>query len=143
MNEHDPAADRELPLGELVESAVRKLVTGIVIAGGLIGLGVYGGGSGGGAEAPEYQITTSADGRTAYRVNTDSGSIVACRDNQCWLMQRGSRDLGDEPPPEKVGAPPPAQIAPQQPPAQAAPAQPAAQLPAPQNQQAPAPASQR
>lgn len=128
----------EPTLGELIEGSVRKLVTGIVIAGGLIGLGVYGGSSGGGDEAVDYQIATSGDGRTVYRVNTDSGSIVACRDNHCWLMQRGSRDLEDEPPPENVTAPPPAQVAPQQQPAQVAPAQPQPQLQAPQNTAAPA-----
>jgi hypothetical protein len=135
----EPEPEREPTIGELIEGSVRKLVTGMVIAGALIGLGVYGSGSGGGSAAPEYQITTSADGRTVYRVNTDSGSIVACRDNNCWLMQRGNRGLDDEPPTENVAAPPPAQVAPQQPPVQVAPAQqPPAQLPAPQNSAVPA-----
>ena len=93
----EPEPEREPTVGELIDSSVRKLVTGMVIAGALIGLGVYGSGSGGGSAAPEYQITTSADGRTVYRVNTDSGSIVACRDNNCWLMQRGNRGLDDDP----------------------------------------------
>ena len=150
----------EPTLGEVIEGSVRKLVTGLVIAGGLIGLGVYGGGrsSGRGGSDLEYQIATSADGQIVYRINTDSGSIVACRPagNHCWLMQRGNRDLDDEPPAENVAAPPPAQIAPQQPPAEtpkqnaaaAQPAQPqvtaqppAPQLTAPQNTQAPAPAN--
>ena len=128
----------EPTLGELIEGSVRKLVTGLVIAGGLIALGTWSGGRGGGSAAPGYQITTSDDGRTVYRVNTDSGSIVACRDNHCWLMQRGSHDLDDGPPAENVAAPPAAQVAPQPAPAQVAPAQPAPQLPAPQNTQAPA-----
>lgn len=133
----------EPTLGEVIEGSVRKLVTGLVIAGGLIGLGVYGGGRSSGRSGSdlEYQIATSADGQMVYRINTDSGSIVACRpaSNHCWLMQRGNRDLDDEPPAENVAAPPPAQIAPpQQAPAQVAPAQPAAQLPAPENAQTPA-----
>ena len=133
----------EPTLGELIEGSVRKLVTGLIIAGALIGLGVYGGSRGGGDRGGsdlEYQIATSADGQMVYRINTDSGSIVACRtsSNQCWLMQRGNRNLDDEPPAQNAGAPPPAQVAPQQPPAQVAPAQPAAQLPAPQNTAAPA-----
>ena len=135
----------EPTVGELIDNSVRRLVTGLVIAGGLIALGTWGAGRGG-SGAPEYQITTSADGHIVYRVNTDSGSIVACLprssgENHCWLMQRGSHDLEDSPPPENVTAPPAAQVAPpQQPqPAQIAPAQPApAQLPAPQNQTAPA-----
>ena len=133
----------EPTVGELIEGSMRKLVTGLVIAGGLIGLGMYGGGRGGTrVEAPTYQVSASADGRTVYRVNTDSGSIVACRDNHCWLMQRGSRGLDEEPPAETAAAaaPPPVQAQPAQP--QAVTAQPAApQLTAPQNTQVPAPAN--
>ena len=137
-----PEAEPEPTLGELIEGSVRKLVTGMVIAGGLIALGIFGAGrgSGGGGSDLEYQIVTSADGAMVYRINTDSGSIVACRtaSNSCWLMQRGSRDLEDEPP-ANVTVPQPVQVAPPQPaPAQLAPAQPAPQLPAPQNQAAPA-----
>lgn len=133
----------EPTLGELIEGSVRKLVTGLVIAGGLIALGTWSGGRGGGGSGSdlEYQIVTSADGAMVYRINTDSGSIVACRtaSNTCWLMQRGSSDLDDEPP-QNVTVPQPVQVAPpQQQPAQVAPAQPAPQLPAPQNATAPAP----
>jgi hypothetical protein len=136
--ERELEPEREPTVGELIEGSVRKLVTGMVIAGALIGLGVYGSGrnSGGGGSDLEYQIVTSADGQIVYRINTDSGSIVACRptSNHCWLMQRGNRDLDDEPPAENVAAPP------QQP--QAITTQPAGpQLPAPQNTQAPAPAT--
>jgi hypothetical protein len=128
-----PEPEPEPTVGELIEGSVRKLVTGIVIAGGLIGLGVYGGGRAGGGSAPGYQVTTSADGRMVYRVNTDSGSIVACRDSHCWLMQRGSSHLDDEPPAET-----PKQNASPAPP-QAVTAQPAPPpLPAPQNSTAPA-----
>ena len=142
-HEREPEPEHEPTLAETIDGAVRKLVTGLVIAGALIGLGVYGSGrsSDSGGSDLEYQIATSADGQIVYRINTDSGSIVACRpaSNQCWLMQRGNRNLDDEPPPENVTAPPPAQAAPQQQPAQVAPAEPApAQLPAPQNQTAPA-----
>jgi hypothetical protein len=134
----EPEPEREPTVGELIDNSVRRLVTGLVIAGGLIALGTWSGGRGGGSAAPGYQITTSADGRTVYRVNTDSGSIVACRDNHCWLMQRGSHDLDDGPPAENVAAPPAAQVAPQQPAAPIAPAPPTPQLPAPQNNTAPA-----
>jgi hypothetical protein len=113
----EPREPREPTVGELIDQSVRRVVTAMVIAGGLIGFGVYAG-SGGDIEAPDYQIASGADGRV-YRLNTDSGSIVVCENNQCWLMQRGSQDLDDEPP--------------QAPPRQAVPAppQPQAQLPAP------------
>ena len=134
---HEPELEPEPTLGELIEGSVRKLVTGMVIAGGLIGLGVYG--SSRGESGQEYQITTSADGRTVYRVNTDSGSIVACRDNHCWLMQRGSHHLDEEPPAENVSAATPAPVQAQPAAPQVAPQQqPTARLPAPQNSAAPA-----
>jgi pyruvate/2-oxoglutarate dehydrogenase complex dihydrolipoamide acyltransferase (E2) component len=121
-------------LHEMVDATVRRISTSMVLAGGLIAIGLYAGG-GTSIEAPPYQITTSADGQTVYRLNTDSGSIVACRDNQCWLMQYGSRDLEDEPP--APSAPPARLPAPATTPAEApAPAQAPAAAPAP----APAPA---
>jgi len=126
----EPREPREPTVGELIDQSVRRVVTAMVIAGGLIGFGVYAGG-GGDVEAPDYQIASGADGRV-YRLNTDSGSIVVCENNQCWLMQRGSQDLDDEPPQA-----PPRQAVP-------APAQPQAQLPAPSPApaQTPAPAAE-
>jgi hypothetical protein len=130
--------DPEPTIGELIEGSVRKLVTGLVIAGGLIGLGVYGGSRGGGSSAPDYQITTSADGRIVYRLDTDRGRIIACEGTHCWQVLQRGQELDDEPPAANSAAPPP----PVQPqpaaPAQVAPAQPAAQLPAPQNTAVPA-----
>jgi hypothetical protein len=122
----EPREPREPTVGELIDQSVRRVVTALVIAGGLIGFGVYAGG-GGDVEAPDYQIASGTDGRV-YRLNTDSGSIVVCENNQCWLMQSGSRDLDDEPP-----RPTPQQAVP-------APAQPQAQLPAPSPAPAQAPA---
>lgn len=106
--------DRSESVADMVDVAVRRIVTGLVLAGALVGLGAY---MADGAEAPRYQVTTASDGRIV-RVNTDSGSLVVCQDNRCWLMQRGSNDLDDEPP---------ARIAPPQPEARPAlPAPPAA-----------------
>lgn len=127
--------DREPTLGELIDSSVRKIVTAIFIAGGLIALGAWSGGSGGGDPSPDYQIT-AADGRV-YRVGTERGRIIACEGTHCWEMLDRGDDLKDGPPaaqsPGQNGAAvsPPAQP-------QAVTAQPApAQLPAPQNTQAP------
>lgn len=89
-----PSEDQTV--GALISESVRKIVTAIVVAGGLIGLGAYASG-GTRVEAPDYQITTTSDGRIV-RLNTDSGSIVVCQSNRCWVMQRGSEDLDDEPP---------------------------------------------
>lgn len=135
-SELEPEA--EPTLGEMIEGSVRKLVTGLVIAGGLIGLGAYGGGraSRGGDAAPDYQITTSADGRIVYRLDTDRGRIIACEGTHCWQVLQRGQELDEEPPAET----PKQNAAAAQPPAVTA--QPAGpQLPAPQNTQAPAPAN--
>ena len=126
-------ASTSSPLHDLVDATVRRVSTSLVIAGGLIALGLYAGG-GTRVESPRYQITTSPDGQTVYRLNTDNGSIVGCRSDQCWLMQRASQDLDDEPP---APAPAPATQLPA--PAQA-PAQQPAQAPAAAPATAPAPA---
>jgi len=122
--------DPEPTLGETIDGAVRKIVTGIVIAGGLIGLGVYS--SSGGDPSVDYQIATTPDGHV-YRLTSESGRIIACRDGgrQCWQVLRRGQEIEDEAPA--------AQPAPAQPQPQAVTQQPApAQLPAPQNTQAPA-----
>jgi hypothetical protein len=112
------------PLADMVDATVRRISTALVIAGGLIALGFYGGG-GTRVDAPTYQIAASSDGQTVYRINSDTGSIVACRDNRCWVMQRGNDDLEDEPPaaPPAAQLPAPATVPP--------PAQAPAQAPAP------------
>lgn len=89
----EPVSDS--PLADAIEMSVRRIVLALVLGGGLIGLGAYF--SGDRVEAPNYQVTTTSDGRIV-RLNTDSGSIVVCQDNRCWVMQRGSSDLEDEPP---------------------------------------------
>lgn len=123
--------DREPTLGELIDSSVRKIVTAIVIAGGLIALGVWSGGRG--DPSPDYQIT-AGDGRI-YRVSTESGRIVACQGTHCWEMLERGQDLEDGPPPASLPNQN-ATAAPAQPQVTTQPAQ--AQLPAPQNTQAPA-----
>lgn len=129
--ERDLEPEREPTVGELIEGSVRKLVTGLVIAGGLIGLGVYA--SRGGDPSVDYQITSTADG-TIYRLDSERGRIIACRDGgrHCWEVLDRGQELDDGPPaPAPVQAQP---AAPQVAPAQQAPAQ----LPAPQNSAAPA-----
>ena len=99
--------EREPGLYELVDLVARRLVTAIVIAGGLVAFGLWT--QDNGVEAVDYQIAAGADGRI-YRVNTDSGSIVACEGETCALIQRGSEDLADELPERiKAALPPPAQ----------------------------------
>jgi hypothetical protein len=119
------------PLQEMVDAAVRRISTSIVIAGGLVAIAVYLGG-GTSVEAPDYQVT-AADGRV-YRVETDSGRVIACQGERCAVVLRPHQELEDDIPEitlPRLTAPAPA-------PAQPAPAQPASQAPAPATAPAPA-----
>jgi hypothetical protein len=123
-------ASEDQTVGALINESVRKLVTAIVIAGGLIGVGAYF--SGDEIEAPRYQVTTTPDGRI-IRLNTDSGTVIVCEGERCGIVLQRGQDLDGDPPPRVA---PPRE--------EARPALPApAQNPAPDNQAAPAPATQR
>ena len=128
MADHDDLSRRDLEpsLGDVIEGAVRKIVTGLVIAGGLIGIGLYSQ-----AGPARYQVI-AADGRI-YRLNTKSGTVIGCQGDRCAIVLRHGQDLEDsiEPPA------PPRQVAPPAPSAAPAPALPPAGAPAPS---APAPA---
>jgi len=111
MNERDIPMARELEptVGDLVEGAVRKLVTGIVIAGGLIAVGLYSQ-----AGPARYQVI-AADGRV-YRINTQSGTVIGCEGDRCAIVLRRGQELEDSlgpPPAPKQVAPPQAAPAPQ------------------------------
>ncbi|MGE3395751.1 MAG: hypothetical protein AB7H79_02465 [Sphingomonas sp.] len=85
----------EVTLADLINDSVRKVVTAIVAAGALIGAGVYL--SGDEVEAPKYQVTTTSDGRV-IRVNTQSGTVIACEGERCGIVVRRGQDLDDSPP---------------------------------------------
>src|SRR5437868_14147360 len=84
MSERDPArGEAEPSLGDLVESVTRKLVTAIVMAGGLVALGLW---SQSTPKPAHYQIV-AADGRV-YRLNTESGWVIGCEGNSCGIVLR-------------------------------------------------------
>ena len=133
MSERDyrSGSEPEPSISDLIESAVRKIVTAMVIAGGLIGLGLW-------SRSPPktvlYQMV-AAEGRI-YRVNTRTGTIVGCQGDRCAIVLHHDQDFEDSlpaPPPQRQIAPPP-QGAPAPAPAAApaaAPPPPAAPAPAP------------
>ena len=94
----------EPSLAELVEVAVRRILTSIVIAGGLIALAVYSQG-----DPPRYQVT-AADGRI-IRINTQSGTVIACEGETCAIVLQRGQDL-DESLPERALPGPAARPAP-------------------------------
>lgn len=124
------APKEEATLADLINDSVRKVVTAIVVAGALIGAGVYLGGDE--VEAPRYQVTTTPDGRI-IRLRTDNGTLVVCDGaGRCGILQRRSEDLEDDPPPSAL------------PKEEARPALPApAGATAPNNEAAAAPAAER
>ncbi|WP_166040514.1 hypothetical protein [Sphingosinicella sp. YJ22] len=98
----------------------RRIGGALVLAGALIGVGIYW--SGDTTEAPEYQ-GFAADGEV-FRLNLDSGSIIACNAERCTQILRPGQDLEDNEGNTLFRVPPAAQLpapAAQQP---AAPAQP-------------------
>jgi hypothetical protein len=88
----DPyAARREGPpseqtVGDVIDLAVRRIVTAIVVAGGFIALAVYFQDA-----SPRYQ-TAVGDGRVV-RVNTDTGTVIACDAQGCAIVLRRGQDL--------------------------------------------------
>jgi hypothetical protein len=106
-------AERPKPepsLGETIEMATRRLMTAIVVAGGLIAAGIYASRP----EAPRYDAFATPDGRIV-RVNLRSGTVLACEGRTCMIVvQRGQRlhrSLPDPAPQQAAPAPVPAQRA--------------------------------
>jgi hypothetical protein len=87
-NRFDPSESesRSTMLGEAIDGAVRKITTGIVIAGGLIGLGVY--------AHPEPRFDAFAVGDRIVRVDGRTGTIIACEGARtCQLVLRKGQRL--------------------------------------------------
>ena len=78
----------ELSFADIVEIAARKIVTAIVIAGGLVALAIYFRPS-----PPRYQAAVG-DGRIV-RIDTRSGSVIACEGTRCYRILRRGQDLDD------------------------------------------------
>ncbi|HEX8654146.1 MAG TPA: hypothetical protein VF693_02845 [Allosphingosinicella sp.] len=83
---------KDPPATELIERMTSRIVNSLVIAAGVIALGIYAGGGAGDVEAPDYQIVPMSDGRVA-RLNTETGSIVTCDAARCTLILLRSSDL--------------------------------------------------
>lgn len=95
------SASRQVMLGEAIDSAVRKITTGIVIAGGLIGLGIY--------AHPEPRFDAFAVGDRIVRVDGRTGTIIACEGTRtCELVLRKGQRLDRVKRTSALPAPPPA-----------------------------------
>ncbi len=88
-------------LGEAIDSAVRKITTAIVIAGGLIGLGIY--------AHPEPRFDAFAAGERIVRVDGRTGTIIVCVEGRpCELVLRKGQRLEGFKRTNALPAPPPA-----------------------------------
>jgi len=87
---------------EVVERMTSRVANSLVIAAGIIGIGIYA--AGGVSQPAQYEAVATPDGRVV-RVNTSNGSIVSCDSTHCTLIFRRGDDL--ERPEEGEGAPQP------------------------------------
>jgi len=86
----DRMRDREIEsqssLAEVVDLAGRRILTGLIIAGGAIGIGLYA------QPGPaRYQIVATDTG--IARVNTRNGYVVTCEAGTCYRTLRPGQDL--------------------------------------------------
>ena len=75
----------EPSLGDVVEGAVRKIVSAVVIAGAAIALAIYAR-----PAPPRYQAFATDNG--IVRVDMRTGTVIACETGRCMtLLRRGQR----------------------------------------------------
>ena len=98
FDEPEPELEPPPSLAELADSAMRKIVTAIVIAGALIALAIYMRPS-----PPRYQ-TAVGDGRIV-RVDTRTGTVIACEGRPCYRVLRRGQDLEEAPAAKALPAP--------------------------------------
>jgi hypothetical protein len=83
----DPADPerRSVLLGEAIDGAVRKVTTGLVIAGAIVGLAVY-------ARPGPPRFEAFAVGEKIVRVDTRKGTIIACEAQRtCQVILRSGQ----------------------------------------------------
>ena len=95
----DEGAPGEITFADVIDSAARKIVTAIVIAGGLIALALYFQPS-----PPRYQVSAGADGRFV-RIDTKRGTVIACDNGPCYRVLRRGQELDDPPARKALPAP--------------------------------------
>jgi hypothetical protein len=85
LDSSDPVS-RSTMMGEAIDAAVRKITTGIVIAGAIVGLAVY-------ARPGPPRYDAFAFGDQIVRVDGRTGTIIACEGTRtCQLvLRRGQR----------------------------------------------------
>jgi hypothetical protein len=109
MNEAPPvdavATDEaSLALPELVDRLGRRIASALVIAGALIGLAIY-------WRPGPLRYQAVAAGSQVVRLDTRSGTMIACEADQCGIVLRHGQHLTIRPlvsPPKAAPSPAPA-----------------------------------
>ncbi len=88
LNQPDARESRpsETSLADLAESALRKIVTAIVLSGGIVALAIYAR-----PAPPRYQAIVE-DGKIV-RIDTRTGTVIACEENRCMQIVRRGQHL--------------------------------------------------
>ena len=103
----EPAEEAPMTFDEIVDRAGRRIATALMVAGGLIGLGIYWQ-----PTPPRYQMVAS--GNQILRIDTRKGTIIGCQGDQCAIVLRHGQHLASHlpvdvaPKPAAVPAPAPA-----------------------------------
>jgi hypothetical protein len=95
--------DVDTRLNEIVDGVVRKVGTCMVISAAIVALAIYG------RPAPPRYQAFAADGQIV-RVDTRSGTVLACsaREGQCMRVVQRGQSLLPRPDPEQLPKPAPA-----------------------------------
>ena len=79
-------------LAETIDLLGRRLGGALMVAGALIGAGMYLASDG--DDGPRYQAFSA--GGEVFRVNTDSGTVIACNAQRCTrILERGQELMED------------------------------------------------
>jgi hypothetical protein len=93
-------------VADLIDASLRKIVTAVIVAGAIVGVAIWSRPS-----PPHYQVAVG-DGKIV-RINTQSGTVIACQGETCAIVLEHGQDLADHlPPPPAPPVPAPALPAP-------------------------------
>lgn len=82
---HEP--EQPSSMSEVIETGIRSVTTGLVIAGAIVGLAIY-------ARPGPPRFEALVDGNRIIRVDTRKGTIISCEGQQtCQLILRSGQRL--------------------------------------------------
>ena len=88
--------ERNIPSGEpsladTIDTAARRIMTGLGIGGGAIALGIYAAQP----ELPRYEVDVM--GSTVLRTDIRRGGVLACEGQRCYVLIRRGPQRGERP----------------------------------------------